>query len=68
MPPAIYKCTSVYETQAVREHSLENKILCYKERVECQQLIFSPGSQVNVHCYPAYLELNNSVKIKLYSF
>ena len=63
-----HKCTSVYEAHVVRVHSQENIILFYKDRVECQQLIFSPGSHGNVHCYPADLEPNKSVKIKLYSF
>lgn len=68
MLPTTYKCTSVYEAHVVRVGSLECIILCDTERVECQQLIFSPESQVKVHCYPAYLEPNQSVKIKLYSF
>jgi len=53
-----YKCTLVYDAHAVRIHSPENIILCYKERVEHQQLIFTPGSQGNIHCYPAHLEPN----------
>jgi hypothetical protein len=43
---------------------VENKIVCYKETVECQNLIFLPGSQGRAQCHTAKIrDLNQRVKI-----
>jgi hypothetical protein len=47
-----------YDTYEVTMKKMENKIVYYKETVECQHLIFWPGSQRRVHCHTAKTELN----------
>jgi hypothetical protein len=47
---------------------LENKIVYYKETVECQHLIFWPGSQGSIRCHTAKLEPNQRVRINEASF
>jgi hypothetical protein len=40
---------------------VENKIVYYKDTVECRYVIFWPGNQRRVHCHTAKLEPNQSV-------
>jgi hypothetical protein len=51
------------ETFQLVAKKLENKIVYYKETIECQHLIFLPGSQGMVLCHAAKLEQNQRVMI-----
>jgi hypothetical protein len=42
---------------------VENKIVCYKETVECQNLIFLPGGQERVQCHTAKIRSESEGKI-----
>jgi hypothetical protein len=48
----------IYWTNKATETKVENKIVDYRETVECPHLIFWPQSQRRVHCHTAKPDLN----------
>jgi hypothetical protein len=57
------KTAYFYDTYEPTAKKVQNKILYYKETVECRHLIFWPGSQRRVHCHTANPEPNRRVAV-----